>query len=63
LTAGVFFLGYGIFRAFVELYREPDAPFMGPVSMGQALSALMWVAGGFFIYHALRTSPKQVGGG
>jgi phosphatidylglycerol:prolipoprotein diacylglycerol transferase len=58
LTAGVFFVGYGIFRAFVELYREPDAPFLGPVSMGQALSALMWVAGAYFIYRALRASPQ-----
>jgi len=56
LTAGVFFLGYGLFRAFVEIYREPDAPFLGPVSMGQALSALMWVAGAYLIYRALR--PK-----
>jgi phosphatidylglycerol:prolipoprotein diacylglycerol transferase len=60
LTAGVFFLGYGFFRAFVELYREPDAPFLGPVSMGQALSALMWIAGAFFMYRALRKSPIQV---
>jgi phosphatidylglycerol:prolipoprotein diacylglycerol transferase len=54
LTAGVFFLGYGLFRAFVELYREPDAPFLGPVSMGQALSALMWIAGAWLLNNALR---------
>jgi phosphatidylglycerol---prolipoprotein diacylglyceryl transferase len=58
LTVGVFFLGYGIFRAFVELYREPDAPFLGPVSMGQALSALMWVAGAYFMYRALNAPPQ-----
>ncbi|HEY5046965.1 MAG TPA: prolipoprotein diacylglyceryl transferase [Rhizomicrobium sp.] len=60
LTAGVFFLGYGLFRAFVEFFREPDAPFLGPVSMGQALSALMWVAGAFLIARALRPRPVVV---
>jgi len=61
LTAGVFFLGYGIFRAFVEIFREPDAPFLGPISMGQALSALMWFAGAWFLYHALgkQHSPRR----
>jgi phosphatidylglycerol:prolipoprotein diacylglycerol transferase len=58
LTTGVFFLMYGLFRAFVELFREPDAPFLGPISMGQTLSALMWIAGGLFIIHALRSSPR-----
>jgi phosphatidylglycerol:prolipoprotein diacylglycerol transferase len=58
LTAGVFFLGYGLFRAFVELFREPDAPFLGPISMGQALSALMWVAGALFVIHARRKAPR-----
>jgi len=54
LTAGVFFLGYGLFRTFAEFFREPDAPFLGPVTMGQALSALMWIAGAYLIYQALR---------
>jgi phosphatidylglycerol:prolipoprotein diacylglycerol transferase len=59
LTAGVFFLGYGLFRTFAEFFREPDAPFLGPVTMGQALSALMWIAGAYLIYHALR--PRTAG--
>ncbi|MGD0191802.1 MAG: prolipoprotein diacylglyceryl transferase [Rhizomicrobium sp.] len=62
LTAGVFFLGYGIFRAFVELYREPDAAFLGPISMGQALSSLMWIAGAYFIYLALKKRQTSQGG-
>ena len=60
LTVGVFFLGYGIFRAFVEIFREPDAPFLGPVSMGQALSSLMWIAGAWLIYVALKNHPKHI---
>jgi phosphatidylglycerol:prolipoprotein diacylglycerol transferase len=62
LTVGVFFIGYGLFRAFVEVFREPDAPFLGPISMGQALSSLMWFAGAYFIYLALRAAPKQARG-
>lgn len=61
LTVGVFFLGYGLFRSFVEIFREPDAPFLGPISMGQMLSALMWIGAAFFLAHALRTkSSSQV---
>ncbi len=59
LTVGVFFLGYGIFRTFAELFREPDAPFLGPISMGQALSALMWLAAVYFLRHALRTPANR----
>lgn len=57
LIVGVFFLAYGIFRAFVELFREPDAPFWGPVSMGQALSLPMFAAAAFFFWYAFR-KPK-----
>jgi len=54
LTTAIFFLGYGIFRAFVEIFREPDAAFLGPVSMGQMLSFLMWLVGAYFLWRALR---------
>jgi phosphatidylglycerol:prolipoprotein diacylglycerol transferase len=39
---------YGIFRFFVELFREPDPQLgfiLGPFTMGQTLSALMIVGG------------------
>lgn len=63
LTIGVFLLGYGVFRAFVEVFREPDAPFLGPISMGQVLSALMWIASAFFLSYALGKpdTPKRAG--
>lgn len=53
LTTAVFFLGYGVFRTFVELFREPDAPFLGPITMGQTLSGLMLAAAAFFFWYAL----------
>jgi phosphatidylglycerol:prolipoprotein diacylglycerol transferase len=54
LLTGLFFLGYGLFRFFVEFFREPDGPFLGWFSMGMALSIPLWVAAGGFIWIALR---------
>jgi phosphatidylglycerol---prolipoprotein diacylglyceryl transferase len=55
LFAAIFFFGYGIFRSFVELYRQPDAQFrgpddplgtvLGPLTMGQTLSLGVILAG------------------
>ncbi len=52
---GIFLLGYGLFRSIIELFRQPDAQFrgpndplgtvLGPLTMGQSLSALMIVGG------------------
>ena len=52
---GIFLLGYGLFRSFVELFRQPDAQFrgpddplgtvLGPLTMGQVLSLLMILGG------------------
>lgn len=52
---GIFLLGYGIFRTFMELYRLPDAQFrtpdnpagavLGPLTMGQTLSSVMILGG------------------
>ncbi len=50
LITAVFFAGYGLFRFICEFFREPDAPFLGPVSMGMALSIPIWlVAGALFV--------------
>jgi phosphatidylglycerol:prolipoprotein diacylglycerol transferase len=43
LLSAIFFLGYGTFRFICEFFREPDAPFLGPVSMGMALSIPIWL--------------------
>lgn len=52
---GIFLVGYGAFRSVVELFRQPDAQFrgpddalgtvLGPLTMGQTLSALMVLGG------------------
>jgi phosphatidylglycerol---prolipoprotein diacylglyceryl transferase len=54
LLTGLFFTGYGVFRFFVEFFREPDGPFLGWFSMGMALSIPLWVAAGAFLWTALR---------
>jgi phosphatidylglycerol:prolipoprotein diacylglycerol transferase len=61
---GIFLLGYGVFRSFVELFRQPDAQFraaddpvgtaFGPLTMGQTLSAFMIVAGLLLLVRAVR---------
>lgn len=48
MLSGVYFILYGLFRFFVEFFREPDAQLgfiAGPFTMGQALSALTLAAG------------------
>lgn len=48
LVSGVFLAGYGLSRAFIEFYREPDAQIGligGVISMGQILSLPMILAG------------------
>jgi len=70
---GIFLLGYGIFRSIVELYRQPDAQFtgegdpvgtvLGPLTMGQTLSAAMILGGiGILVWswRRLQGSPPRV---
>lgn len=52
-----FIAGYGLFRSFVEFFREPDAQlglFLGSVSMGQLLSLPMFVLGAAMIVVTFR---------
>jgi phosphatidylglycerol:prolipoprotein diacylglycerol transferase len=58
LLAGLFFAGYGTFRFISEFFREPDAQFLGPVSMGMALSIPVWLGAGALIWIALKKKPK-----
>lgn len=72
MITGMFFIGYGLARAFVENFREPDAQFITPenpeghvisltadlgLTMGQTLSLPMIVIGFGFWAYARRTSP------
>jgi phosphatidylglycerol:prolipoprotein diacylglycerol transferase len=70
MLGGIFLLGYGVFRTVMELFRQPDTQFtgpndpvgtvLGPLTMGQTLSALMIAAGLYLLvrgYRRLRERP------
>ncbi|MEI7789910.1 MAG: prolipoprotein diacylglyceryl transferase [Alphaproteobacteria bacterium] len=57
LISALFFLGYGTFRFICEFFREPDAAFLGPVSMGMALSIPIWLTAGALFWLAY-TRPR-----
>ncbi|KAA5801565.1 prolipoprotein diacylglyceryl transferase [Alkalicaulis satelles] len=63
LNTGVFLLGYGVFRAMVELVREPDLQMpealRGYVTMGMLLCIPMIVAGAWLIRRALTQPPAK----
>jgi phosphatidylglycerol:prolipoprotein diacylglycerol transferase len=62
VVSGVFLAGYGLFRAFVEFFREPDIQIGligGMVSMGQVLSLPMIVVGAGLTIYALRTPDRS----
>jgi len=54
LISALFFAGYGTFRFICEFYREPDTQFLGPISMGMALSFPVWLAAGALFWVAYR---------
>ena len=57
-----FIAGYGACRAFVELFREPDAHLgllAGMISMGQVLSLPMLALGLFMIWLVQRKQSRQ----
>jgi len=57
LISALFLAGYGTFRFICEFYREPDTQFIGPISMGMALSIPVWLAAGALFWVATR-KPK-----
>ncbi|MDE0811471.1 MAG: prolipoprotein diacylglyceryl transferase, partial [Alphaproteobacteria bacterium] len=57
LILGLFLIGYGCARSVVELFREPDAHLgfiLGPITMGQILSAPMILIGLVALLTAVR---------
>jgi phosphatidylglycerol---prolipoprotein diacylglyceryl transferase len=53
----LYITGYGIFRFFIEFFREPDAHLgyiLGPLSMGQLLCLAMIIAGGAIFFYRRR---------
>jgi phosphatidylglycerol:prolipoprotein diacylglycerol transferase len=62
LVCGVFLIGYGLARATVEHFREPDAflgYLFGFITMGQLLCIPMVLLGGYLIVKALRREPAS----
>jgi phosphatidylglycerol---prolipoprotein diacylglyceryl transferase len=69
LLGGLFLLGYGLFRSYVELYRQPDAQFrspddplgfvLGPFTMGQVLSAFLILSAIALLYLAWKSPHPQ----
>ncbi len=54
---GTFLLGYGLFRFFLEFFREPDPQLgfiLGPFTMGQALCVIMMVIGILLLWYRSR---------
>ena len=66
---GIFLLGYGLFRSFVELFRQPDAQFrgpddplgtvLGPLTMGQTLSLAMILVGVWLLARAWQIMSRR----
>lgn len=64
LVSGVFLLLYGLFRAIIELVREPDAQIGligGVLSMGQILCLPMMIGGAVLIYLSWKGKLKSDG--
>ncbi len=60
----LFFFLYGIFRFFVEFFREPDVQLgfvLGPFTMGQVLCAFM-IGGGMILFIYLRRRSNSLSG-
>jgi phosphatidylglycerol---prolipoprotein diacylglyceryl transferase len=64
-VTALFLILYGVFRTFVEFFREPDVQlgyFLGFITMGQILSGAMIIAGILvYIYAGIRQDDKTKG--
>jgi phosphatidylglycerol---prolipoprotein diacylglyceryl transferase len=64
MVTALFLVLYGVFRSFVELFREPDAQlgfFFGFLTMGQLLSGIMIMAG-IVVYMISRSEAEGAEG-
>jgi len=62
-VSGVFALGYGVFRCFVEFFREPDVHIgylaFGFVTIGMLLCVPLLLTGSLLLYLAYRKQPRS----
>ena len=57
-VSGLFLLGYGLCRFLAEYVREPGDGFLGPLTMGQALTVPMLVVGAWLMWRAARAESR-----
>jgi phosphatidylglycerol---prolipoprotein diacylglyceryl transferase len=63
IVGGAFLIGYGVMRIITEHFREPDSPLMfGAFTRGQALSAVMVLAGVVMLAICARRPAGRIGG-
>lgn len=65
LLSGTFLFGYGVFRMFIEFFREPDAHiglYLSFISHGQLLSLPMVIVGLGLIIYSFGKGQQQVTG-
>ena len=60
LISAIFLFGYGALRFVVEFFREPDTPFLGWFSMGQALSVGLLAAGSYLAWYRAQRAESGV---
>ena len=62
LISAIFLASYGLLRFVVEFFREPDTQFLGPISMGMALSIPVWLAAAILFWVAMRRPTSSSSG-
>lgn len=58
-VSGLFLIGYGVFRFFVEFFREPSDGYVGWLTAGQFLTLPMIIAGIAMMVWAYRSAARQ----
>lgn len=59
---GTFLVGYGVFRFFLEFFRQPDPQLgfvLGPFTMGQVLCSIMVVAGVALLWFSVKRGARM----
>ncbi|HSZ11694.1 MAG TPA: prolipoprotein diacylglyceryl transferase [Rhizomicrobium sp.] len=54
LMVAIFLTGYGLFRGFVEFFRDSDTVYFGWFSVGMSLSIPMFLIAAYFYWYAFR---------
>jgi len=63
IVTAVFLICYGLFRIFIEFFREPDPQIgflIGGITMGQLLSSIMIISGIAIFWYVQKNGPHKV---